>query len=179
MDEELFLLIFPFPKDGGIPFLGSLLLAGNGKTVCRDILRDYRTCSGKGPVAYGDRRNKAGVAADEYIVANDGTMLFGAIVIDEYRAAAHVDPAAHVTVANVGKMGQFRAFSNVGVLDLHEIADLAALCNVAAGTKLHKGADGDIVAHDCIPGHHCLEGAAAAHRGVDEAAAGAEGIILL
>lgn len=78
-------------------------------------------------------------------------MLGLAVVVDRDRAAAHVDILAHVAVADIREMRQFRALADVRILDFDEVVDLDAFKEVRVRTQVDELAELDIVIdlHSC------------------------------
>jgi hypothetical protein len=55
--------------------------------------------------------------------------------------APDIDALADLGVAEVGEVWRLRAFPQARVLELHEVADLGPLADLAAGPQLREGSD--------------------------------------
>ena len=72
-------------------------------------------------------------------------MLFLAVVVDGNAAAAHVDAAADIAVADVGEMRQFGAFANVGVFHLNVVADFYVVADNGVRAQVYVRTCGYVV----------------------------------
>lgn len=88
---------------------------GDGQGVFRNLLGNGAAGTDVGVGLYGYRSNQIGVAADKGIVADDGAMLFLAVVVDSDAATAHINTAADITVTDIRQMRQLGACADVGV----------------------------------------------------------------
>ena len=72
-------------------------------------------------------------------------MLFLAVVVDGDAAAAHVDAAADIAVADVGEVRQLGAFANVGVFHLNVVADFYVVADNGVGAQVYVRTCGYVV----------------------------------
>src|SRR5690606_38546771 len=102
---------------------GLLPRSRQGKLVGRGIPRQ----GGAGPDGRAgtdrDRRHQIGARANEGTIADDSTVLIGAIVVAGDGARADVDVGADIGVADVAEMVDLGTPLQARRLDLHEIAD--------------------------------------------------------
>ena len=119
--------------------------AGDGEGHGGDVVRDGGAGGNIRAVADRDRRDEVCVAADEGVVADGGTVLFRAVIVDRDRAAAKVAVLADVAVANIGEVRNLRAVGDRGIFDLDEIAHADMAPDRGAGADVSKGADVGII----------------------------------
>jgi len=115
------------PIDGAVDTL--LLRQG----VCRDVFGDDRSRGDIGAVPDLHGRDKSGVGSDEDPPADRRWVLFHAIVIAGNCPGSDVGSAADVRVAKVAEMHGLGAFSQDGVLEFDEIADMRAIEHAHGG----------------------------------------------
>ena len=109
-----------------------------------------------------DRGDQVGVAANEAVIPNGGTVLPVAVIVDQHRAAAKVHPASHVGVPHIGEMGDLGPVPDGGIFQLHKVphlhipAHMAVGADIGEGTHMGAGLDGALIAlggvdHSAIP----------------------------
>src|SRR5690242_12811414 len=131
----------------GISLFRDLPASGDGERAGRDVLRDDRARSDPSIVANRDRSNEHIVAARMDVAADLRAELPRAElgpVVGRDRARADVRPLAHVGIADVGQVRDFRAAAYARVLDLHECARLRSGFEVGSWAKVTEWADGRI-----------------------------------
>src|SRR5581483_7698052 len=90
----------------------------------RHLPRNHRTRTHRRAGAHGHRRDQHHVRADRGVVADDGAVLVGAVVVGGDGARADVNLAPDRAVADVREMVHLARFGDVGLLDFDEIADV-------------------------------------------------------
>src|SRR5690606_3418220 len=122
IERSLLALHGPLPaRDRGLTHPRDRQLAG------RRILVDRRAGGDRRAGADLDRRDERRVRADEYAVADHGTVLVRAVVVARDRAGSDVHIRADGRVADVAQVVDLAAGGDVGLLRLDEVADLHAL----------------------------------------------------
>ena len=91
-----------------------------------------------------NRGHKLGIGADEDIVFNDGAMFLGAVVVAGDGAGTNVDTCAHGGVPDIREVVGLAVGTNLAVLHLCEVADVAALCQARAWPQSGKGANNSL-----------------------------------
>lgn len=119
----------------------------NGQIRRRNILRNGRAGTYIGTISHLHRSNKIRIAANERIIAHLCAELRLAIIIDGNRTTAHIDARAHIAVPDIGQMRQLRAFTDIGVFDLDEIADLDLMCQLRIRTKMDIWSKNDLISN--------------------------------
>ena len=155
-----------------------LLSTSNTQSVFWYFLGDGAACAdiGVGLNSYG--RYQIGVAAHKGIVADDGAMLFLAIVVNSDAAAAHVNAAADIAVANVGEVGQLSAFAHIGVLNFHIVTNLYMVADNSVGTQMYVGTGGYVVFNLTVMGINELQMVIVANLHIGEAGIGTDFAVL-
>ena len=126
-------LFFLPAEAAGQAGLDGLLGAGDEHGVLGDIPGDGGPGGGVGAGPDGDGGDEIGIAAEESAIADGGAELFLAVKIGDGHTAAEIHPAAAVGIADIGEVGNGGLLANMGVFDLHEVADFAPRGDVAAG----------------------------------------------
>src|SRR5690606_12681686 len=107
----------------------------------RHVAADHGARAGAGPVTDLDRGDEGVVGGGLGVSADPGAVLRHAVVVGEDRARADVGALADLGVADVGQVGHLGAVTDLGVLGLHERADLAVGAEPGAGPQVGIGAD--------------------------------------
>lgn len=147
---------------------------GDEHGVLGDIPGDGGPGGGVGAGPDGDGGDEIGIAAEESAIADGGAELFLAVKIGDGHAAAEIHPAAAVGIADIGEVGNGGLLANMGVFDLHEVADFAPRGDVAAGADLRKRPDGDILLQGGFGDIGIFNSAVFADDGIGEDTAGAD-----
>ena len=138
--------LFFLPLEILLPIFDYLsLTALKCQRIRRHLACDSRARGGGRVLAYLHGCYKIGVAADKRIRADLRAELVHTVVIRGNTAAAEIDAAPHVAVADICKMRDRRIFADIAVLDLHKIAYLHALADNRTGTELRERTDLDII----------------------------------
>ena len=167
-------LFFLPAEAAGQTRLDGLLGAGDEHGVLGDIPGDGGPGGGVGAGPDGDGGDEIGIAAEEGVIADGGAELFLAVKIGDGHAAAEIHPAAAVGIADIGEVGNGGLLANMGVFDLHEVADFAPRGDVAAGADLRKRPDGDILLQGGFGDIGIFNSAVFADDGIGEDTAGAD-----
>ena len=167
-------LFFRPAEAAGQTGLDGLLGAGDEHGVLGDIPGDGGPGGGVGAGPDGDGGDEIGIAAEESAIADGGAELFLAVKIGDGHAAAEIHPAAAVGIADIGEVGNGGLLANMGVFDLHEVADFAPRGDVAAGADLRKRPDGDILLQGGFGDVGVFDDAVFADDGIGEDTAGAD-----
>ena len=120
------------------PSLHGLAASGDSETVRRHVIRDDGAGAHERSVADGDRGHKEGVRADERALADHGPVLAVSVVVARDGAGADVDLRPDARVAEIGKVADLGARTEIDVLDLDE-ADLGLRPQDAPGRRRAKG----------------------------------------
>ena len=106
-----------------------LLSTGNTQSIFGHFLGYGAAGADVGIGLYSNGSHQISVAAHEGIIADDGAVLLFTVVVNGNAAAAHVNTAADIAIADIGQVGQLSAFAHIGVLhfyivtNLHMVAD--------------------------------------------------------
>src|SRR5579864_3148778 len=111
-------------------FFDDLPGAAQSEGVRRNRIGDHGTCRKICTVANLDGGHQRRIAAYEDTVADLGLMLLAAVVIAGDGAGADVDVLADDGIAKIGQVIGFCARTHPGLLQLDEIPDVRAWCDV-------------------------------------------------
>src|SRR6478735_11828076 len=114
----------------------ALLCAGDRELAGLDVTDDRGAGRDVGSVGDGARSDDDRVAADEAVLPDGGVALRHTVVVGEDRARADVGPGADGGVTAVAEVRHLRAVADLGVLRLHEAADLAVRSETRAGPQV-------------------------------------------
>ena len=107
----------------------------------RDVAAYDGPATGRGAVADLDRRDEGVVGAGAGVTADAGAVLGDPVVVGEDRARPDVGLLADLRVADVGQVRHLGALADLGVLGLHEGADLALRAQHGAGAQVGERSD--------------------------------------
>src|SRR6185312_14433777 len=131
----------PLAHFGGpaLPFF--LRAPGEGQRVGGDVLGDDAAGANIGALADLHRRDQRRIGADERAGANLGAMLVEAVIVAGDGTGADVSASANAGVADISEMVNLGAFADLGLLDLHEVADMSVGGEARAGSEPRERAD--------------------------------------
>src|SRR5205814_7222316 len=113
-----------------------LVGAAQSQGIGGNVLRDARASGDVRAGADPHRSDQGGIAADEGTFFDDGGVLANAVIVAGDGSGAHIHVSANIRVTKVSKMIGLGPFPQAGLLGLHEVADVGALANLAAGPQM-------------------------------------------
>src|SRR6266849_8094581 len=110
-----------------------LLHPREGQLACWSVLGERGSRTERRAPAHAHRSDELGVRTYENVVLYDGAVLVRSVVVAHDRAGADVHVAAHLAVADVGKVIGLGTCAYATRLHLHEVADMHSLVEARAG----------------------------------------------
>ena len=100
--------------------------AGQTQTTIRYVAADRRTRAHRCPFANPYRRHQRAVGADKRVVADQGLVLVGPIVVAGDGARADINPRADLGIAQLGQVVDLGTRTDAGLFGFDEITDMHA-----------------------------------------------------
>src|SRR5471030_3109043 len=123
-----------------------LLHSAEHQLIFPDITRYGGARSDSGALGYYHRRHQLRIRTDKHIVADNGLMFIGAVIIAGNGARADIHPGANFGIAEVTQMPGFRPFAKPRFFHLDEITDMSPFSQLGARTQTGERTHGGVSA---------------------------------